>query len=358
MQIRFVFCLVFLLYSQTSHAQSEGGLSLSSVSPFPVGFAVDPVLLKSDRVFRELFIKHGDGLTATNSMKPSRIIREKGRYHFEEADALIDFAVKNNKRVHGHTLVWFNESAPRWLKEIRDSATLENNLREYIRVVGEHFRGKVKSWDVVNEVFDDLAGDVRIADYNEKGAALLNLGGVLGKDYAARMFQYAHQADPEALLFYNDYGQETNPGKLNHIIRMVKDFKARGIPIHGLGIQMHINIDTPESGIEKVIASFAATGLQVHISELDVSMNTGKTKQFRPGAAQFLQQKQKYRFVVETYRRLVPASQQYGITTWGVGDKDSWIPQFCNCSDFPLLFDQEYQPKPALEGYFEGVGTK
>ncbi|GGM90217.1 hypothetical protein GCM10010967_23950 [Dyadobacter beijingensis] len=337
------------------NAQQTVMPKLKDAAAFPVAFAIDPVRVRTNDLFRRTVLEHADGITATNCMKPSRISRQKGTFDFAEADELIAFAQANGKRVHGHTLVWYIDTAPAWMKQIRDSTQLENVLNGYIRTVGSHFKGKVASWDVVNEAFDNKTGAIRTDSIGHNGKTNLNLGRILGKDYVARMFQYAHQADPGALLFYNEYGQETNPAKLDAVIGMVADFKKRGIPIHGLGLQMHINIDTPDAGIEHALRKSSETGLMVHISELDISMNTAKTKPFKPTAEQLEAQYRKYRFVADAYKRLVPKAQQFGITTWGIADADSWIPGFCSCEDYPLLFDQGYQPKKALTGFVEGL---
>ncbi|MCF0069709.1 endo-1,4-beta-xylanase [Dyadobacter sp. CY261] len=340
------------------NAQQAPSVTLKEAAAFPVGFAIDPVRVKNSEPFRRTVLEQADGITATNCMKPSRIARQKGVYDFDQADQLIDFAIANGKRVHGHTFVWYIDSAPGWMKQIRDSTELENALKNYIQAVGTHFKGKVASWDVVNEAFDNKTGAVRQDSVDQDGKTLLNVGGILGKDYVARMFQYAHQADPGALLFYNEYDQEKNAGKLNAVLGMVADFKKRGIPIHGLGLQMHINVNTPDAGIENALKKLAETGLLIHISELDISMNTARTKPFQPTAEQLEKQYRKYKFVADAYKRLVPEKQQFGITTWGIGDADSWIPGFCKCEDYPLPFDKEYRAKKAFAGFAEGLQSK
>lgn len=329
--------------------------SLQQQSTFPIGFAIDPNLTKNDARYRQTIIEQASSITVANYMKPSRISPQKGVFNFEKADELIAFAHSENKRVHGHALVWYINTSPDWLKQIKDSTELENTLKNYIQTVGSHFKGNVASWDVVNEAFDNKNGAIRTEIQDKKGQSVLNLGGILGKDYVARMFQYAHQADPNALLFYNEYGQETTPKKLEAVLAMVTDFKRRSIPIAGLGLQMHINIDTPNAGIENALQKSAETGLLIHISELDIGMNGGKKKDFVVTQELLDKQQQKYKFVVSAYKRLVPAKQQFGITMWGVGDADSWIPGFCNCTDFPLLFDQNYANKPIYQGFLEGL---
>ncbi|WP_159475020.1 endo-1,4-beta-xylanase [Dyadobacter sp. 3J3] len=351
-------CLaVFICITRCELAASQSSQisMLKNKAPFPVGFAIDPAMVKNNALYRQTIIEQVASLTVANYMKPSRISPQKGVFNFEQADYLIDFAKQQNKRVHGHTLVWYINTAPEWMKAIKDSTELENVLKNYIATVGNHFKGKVASWDVVNEAFNNQDGAVRTEVQDNKGKTVLNLGGILGKDYVARMFQYTHQADPGALLFYNEYGQEGNPKKLESVLNMVADFKKRKIPIHGLGLQMHISISTSDAGIENALQKSADTGLMIHISELDIAINATKKPDFKATPELIEKQKEKYKFVVAAYKRIVPVKQQFGITMWGVGDADSWIPGFCSCSDFPLLFDEKYKPKISYEGFAEGL---
>jgi endo-1,4-beta-xylanase len=136
---------------------------------------------------------------------------------------------------------------------------------------------------------------------------------------------------------------------------MLADFRRRGIPIDGVGLQMHTNINHPTSQIENVIRSTVGTGLLVHISELDIRINPDKKANLVPTNDLWQQQKAKYTAIVRAYRTLVPKAQQHGLTIWNVGDGDSWIPKFCQCSDFPLPFDTTYQKKPAYDGVLAGL---
>lgn len=329
--------------------------TLQKAATFPVGFAVDPNRVKNNTPYRQLLTNEVGSLTPANVMKPSRISPQQGVYNFTDADYLIDFARAHKKRVHAHTMVWYINTSPEWLKQIRDSTELETTLQTYIQTVGAHFRGKVSSWDVVNEAFDNDQGRIRKDSLDKSEKPLFNVGKTLGDDYVARMFQYAHKADPTAKLFYNDYGQENRPNKLAAIVAMATNFKRRGIPISGLGLQMHISIDTPDAGIENALRQLAETGLLIHISELDIAINPGKKKVFVATPDLLEKQYQKYKFVVGTYRKVVPAPQQYGITMWGESDADSWIPGFCQCTDFALLFDTNYAKKRAYQGFLDGL---
>ena len=351
---------LLLVYEQSDTSalvRPAGGdrQTLQQAASFPVGFSIDPRNLLENQPYRQILIDEGSSLTPANVTKPSRISPQPGVYNFADADKIIQFADQHKKRVHAHTLVWYINTSPDWLKQIRDSVKLETTLQTYIQTVGAHFKGKVKSWDVVNEAFDNNQGAIRVDSLDKSGKTLFNVGKILGNDYIARMFQYARQADPTARLFYNDYGQETIPNKLNAILAMAADFKRRRIPLDGLGLQMHISINTPDAGIENALRKSAETGLLIHISELDIAMNPGKKKDFVVTPELVEKQYQKYKFVVSTYRNVVPPSQQYGITTWNVGDADSWIPGYCGCTDFALLFDTNYAKKRAYQGYLAGL---
>jgi len=169
-----------------------------------------------------------------------------------------------------------------------------------------------------------------------------------------KLFQYAHEADPNALLFYNDNKQETSAKKLAAIINMANDFKKRGIPINGLGIQMHINIHTPNSGIINALQQLASTGLLIHLSELDIRINPND-QILTDSAAAMKAQADKFYFVAHAYKTIIPAAQQYGITFWNVTDKDSWITLSKHAKDSPLLFDKAYKKKAAFGAFAAGL---
>jgi endo-1,4-beta-xylanase len=232
---------------------------------------------------------------------------------------------------------------PGWVTNfVGDSTAWENLLKTHIQTVVSHFKGKVISWDVVNEAFND-DGSLRNTIWVQK----------LGADYIARCFQYANQADPDAILFYNDYGHEYSAAKRTAIINMISSFKNRNIPIHGMGLQFHLTVTQGDAGIRDAVNSAAATGLKVHISELDIRLNTNRLPGLTMTAALAEQQAAKYKFVVQAYKA-IPASQQFGITTWNVGDADSWIPNWQGAPDWPLPFDANYLRKPAYRGIIEG----
>jgi endo-1,4-beta-xylanase len=216
-------------------------------------------------------------------------------------------------------------------------------MKTHIQTVVGHFKGKVASWDVVNEAFEDN-GTLRNSVWRQH----------LGPDYIARAFQYAHQADPDALLFYNDYGHEYSTTKRTAILNLVNGLKSRGIPIHGIGLQMHTSSNISDANIANAINTAAATGLKVHVAELDISMNPSDSPTATFTTTLAAAQKVKYRALVQAYKAL-PAAQRFGITTWNVADADTWLRGYCSCPEWPLPFDDTYQKKPAYDGIMEAL---
>ena len=179
----------------------------------------------------------------------------------------------------------------------------------------------------------------------------------IGPEYIEIAFRAARAADPHADLYYNDYdiSGSDGPGKLEAILEMVDDFLGRGVPIDGIGFQMHIDTDSPEpAAVREAFAKVVERGLKVRISELDISVNQSRQfAAFNPELAE--RQRQRYAAVARIYKETVPDEQKGGLTVWGITDGDSWIPGFRERPDWPLLFDAEFRPKPALLGLAEGL---
>lgn len=315
---------------------------LYKVMPFPVGAALGVNLMKNNTKYNGVVTKEYNSITAENAMKFGALHPSENTYNWADADYLVDYAQANGKRIHGHTLVWYT-SLPTWVTNfVGDSTAWENLLKTHIQTVVKHFKGKVTSWDVVNEDFEDT-GVPRNSIWRKK----------LGNDYVARCFKYAREADSSVLLFYNDYGHEYSSAKRTAVTNMITDFKNRGIPINGTGMQFHMTYTQTDANIYAAISNAAATGLKVHISELDIRLNNDKSKTSFT-AALAAEQAAKYKYVVQTYKSVVPASQQFGITTWNVSDADSWIPGWLGVPDWPLPFDANYLRKPAYKAIVEG----
>jgi endo-1,4-beta-xylanase len=342
-------------------AKNAPDQALWQVASFPIGVGCDPSLLEQRPGYRQVIKTEYNSITPETEQKWVSIHPEPNRYSFTKADYLVDWAVANGKRVHSHTLLWHQPDAlPKWLKEFKgDRAAWEKVMKTHIQTVVGHYKGKVKSWDVVNEALND-DGTLRMANHHANPSVENDNGSIwarnLGPDYIARAFQYAHAADPKALLFYNEYGQDTQPRKVAAIAKMVADFKRRKILIDGLGLQFHLDLNATEERITRAISGAAKTGLLVHLSELDVLVSNWKKNPdlvYSPELQK--QQGAKYKFIAQEYQRLVPKKQRYGITHWNVGDGDSWITNWMKLKDWPLLFDDQYQRKKIYYDYREGL---
>ncbi len=305
-----------------------------------VGAAVDAVALQNDPQYAQTLGREFDMLTAENVMKFEHIHPEQGRYDFSAADLLVDFAEAHDMQVRGHTLVWHYQIPP-WLEQGNwTKEELTAILRDHILTVVGHYRGRVLAWDVVNEAIDD-DGSLRDTIW---------LDGI-GPEYLDLVFQWAHEADPDALLFYNDYGGEGLGEKSDAVYALVSGMKARGVPIHGVGLQMHVSIsDYPlAEEIRANIQRLGDLGLTVHVTELDVRVRKPVTQD-------------KLDTQANVYREIMSACLSEAaceaFVMWGFTDKYSWVPWFFEGYNAALLFDDQYQPKPAYFALMEILAEK
>jgi endo-1,4-beta-xylanase len=314
-----------------------------------IGAAVRPSLF-SERLYAATLGREFNMVEPEDAMKWAVIRRERSTFDFTEGDQVIAFAQVHRMKVRGHTLVW-GWSNPAWLTSPSFTPEeLSSILQEHIATVVTHFRGKVFAWDVVNEAFDEHGALKHSPFYDQPGI------GLAGKSsaYIEQALRWAHAADPQALLFYNDNGAETINVKSDAIYAMVKDFHQRGVPIDGIGMQMHIFDLHPDiDGIAANIARFAALGLQVHITEMDVALPLDASSQ--ASAADLAQQ-------AEIYRRIAAACLAQrnctAIQTWGFTDKYSWIGWKSKGSQGQALpFDRNYRPKAAYGGLRDALNS-
>ncbi|MCT4624817.1 MAG: endo-1,4-beta-xylanase, partial [Schleiferiaceae bacterium] len=231
---------------------------------------------------------------------------------------------------------WHNQ-IPYWMEHYQGSREdWIAMMKTHIQTVVGHYKGKIKAWDVINEGFLSN-GTLRNSIWKQN----------IGPEYLELAFRFAHEADPNALLFYNDFNLALNPVKREAVLRFFKKLKLRGVPIDGIGLQMHIGINFPErTEITRALLETAEEGFLVHISELDVVVNAFGKEMPQPSNEDLNRQADVYSYVFNTFKKL-PKHQQYGITIWGVDDGNSWIRPHFNRNDFPLLFDANYLPKPA-----------
>lgn len=331
-------------------AQPQKGLKDYYANYFPIGVAVNPRMVQPGPD-ADLIKAQFSSLTPENAMKMGPIHPEEKRYFWKDADAIVDFAQQNNLKVRGHTLCWHNQT-PRWLftdstgKQVTREVLL-TRLKQHINDVVGRYKGKVYAWDVVNEAVPDGGTDIyRKSKFYE----------IIGEDYIEKAFEYAHAADPSAQLFYNDYNTES-ASKRDRIYQLLKKLKDKGVPINGVGLQGHWSIYEPTAQeLEASINRFASLGLKVQITELDLSVYPKEherrerrdTDRSEFTSAMNDKQAAQYKMLFEVFRK--HKDQLTGVTFWNLSDKYSWLDTFpvANRKDFPLLFDQNYQPKKAF----------
>jgi endo-1,4-beta-xylanase len=282
-----------------------------------------------------------------NAMKFGIIHPQREHFDFSGGDRIVEFARKNGMAVRGHTLVWHSQIAP-WVKSGGFSPEeLSSILHDHITTVMKHYAGKIWAWDVVNEAFDGNPPKLRSTIWYD--APGIGFAGEKTR-YIEQALRWAHEADPNALLFYNDYSAETINPKSDAIYAMAKDFKERGVPLDGIGLQMHVGLQTNLSRLGDNIERLTALGLQVHITELDVAIpvNPDGTP-IDPDALQ--KQAKIYREIASTCLRFKGCT---ALQLWGITDKYSWIPGFSKGKNgLALPLDKEYQPKPAYDALLD-----
>lgn len=313
-----------------------------------IGAAVRPSQL-SEPAYASTLAREFNMVEAEDVMKWWVLRKDRGRYNFGPADELVRFAEDHRMKVRGHCLVWGRDN-PEWLTQGDFTPRqLSRLLREHITHVMKHYSGEVFAWDVLNEAFDEH-GNVRDSLwYNQPGIGLAGKGTA----YIEQVFRWAHKADPHALLFYNEAEGEEMNRKSDAIYAMVKDFKLRGVPIDGVGLQMHVpsmHADVPSLAAN--IARLAALGVQVHITELDVSLplNSGSAS-----PDDLTRQAVVYGGVV---RACLNNPGCTAIQTWGFTDKYSWIGSHTRRARGQALpFDRTYEPKAAYRAVLEELSA-
>ena len=346
---------------------------------FFVGAAVNP------RVYRGasspvacLVAREFNTITAENDMKPQSLQPFEGRFRWDAADRFVAFGETNGMKVIGHCLVWHSQT-PDWFFRDSDGEPVGREkalerMRAHISAVVGRYKGRVKGWDVVNEAFDD-GGRMRRSPWLR----------AVGPDYIEHAFRFAHAADPAAELYYNDFNMFAR-GKREAVVRLVRRLKEAGVKIDGVGMQSHVGLNRPNlADYEASIAAFAAEGVKVMITELDVSVLPAawglsavvsrshdydeKFNPWKDGVLPDEMQQRLARRYEELFRiYLKHADSIDRVTFWGVGDGMSWLNNFPvrGRTDYPLLFDRSLKPKPcaaavlrlAEEGRGETSGQK
>ncbi len=334
---------------------SDKGLKDYYKKYFPIGVAVTPQSLRNPDQ-QKLILKEFNSLTPENAMKMGPIHPRENEYNWRDADSIAAFARRHNLKLRGHTLCWHNQT-PNWFftdaqgKNV-SKEVLFQRLKDHIYTVVNRYKDVIYAWDVVNEVISDKPDEyLRPSKWTE----------ITGDEFIAKAFQYAHEADPKAQLFYNDYNEITAT-KREKIYRLVKGLKDAGVPIHGLGLQAHWAVNEPSKAqLDSTLKRFSELGVKLQITELDISVypKEHERRERRPADADTTftgtrEQKQMevYKYSFELFRKY--KKHISGITFWNISDRSTWLDNFPvpRRKDFPLLFDRNYQPKKA---YWEVV---
>ncbi|HRZ98754.1 MAG TPA: endo-1,4-beta-xylanase [Paludibacter sp.] len=317
--------------------------------------------LGTDEKAFNLVPKQFSAIVAENCMKSEKLQPREGEFFFDDADKFVAYGQKHKMWITGHTLIWHSQT-PRWFfvdsegKEVSKEVLIER-MKKHIHTVVGRYKGKIKGWDVVNEAIEDN-GEWRKSKFYK----------IIGPEFIKLAFQFAHEADPKAELYYNDYSMALE-GRRNGVVNMVKDLQSQGVKIHGIGMQGHVGMDYPTiQDFEKSIVTFAGLGVKVMITELDLSALP--TPQGNRGAN--VSDVAAYNEKINPFKNGIPAEAEAAwekrymdffklflkhkdkvtrVTLWGVSDKGSWKNNFPvrGRTDYPLLFDRDYNAKKIVQ---------
>ncbi len=358
-------CAVMLSGCNTSDEVSSS-LKDAFQGKFLIGAAMNVDQIEGQDTAGVRVVKHHfNSITAEDCMKSMYLQPEEGEFFFEEADRFIEFGEKNGMHIVGHTLIWHSQ-APDWFftdeagNDVSREVLIER-MRNHISTVVGRYKGRIDGWDVVNEaILDD--GTYRNSKFYS----------IIGEDFIPLAFQFTHEADPDAELYYNDYGMGLE-GRRNGVVQMVKSLQERNIPIDGIGMQGHMGLDYPDiNEYEKSILAYSALGLKVMITEMDiivlpfpspnvtaeVSLSYEYQQEMNPYAAGLPDSvatiwENRY---VDYFKLFLKHQDKISrVTLWGVSDAASWRNDWPmhGRTDYPLLFDRDYQPKPVVKKLIE-----
>ena len=360
MKIKVISAITAIAFLQSSMVMSQNSLAEACRDKFLVGVAVntrqvDGIKPKESELISEEF----NAIVAENCMKPEYIHPEEKKYNWSDADKFVAFGEKNKQVITGHCLLWHSQIG-RWFftddngKDV-SSDILKERMRQHIYTIMGRYKGRIKGWDVVNEAFED-DGSYRNSKFYQ----------ILGKDFIRYAFQFAHEADPAAELYYNDYNVET-PAKCDAIVKLVKELKAAGVRIDAVGSQAHMHMDSPTfNDTEDCFRKLKAAGVKILITEWDLSILPN------PYSGANISVNFKYSPEMDPYRDGVPDSIQLKwnkrvlgmfqlyfkyndvidrVTVWGLNDAVSWLNNFPirGRTDYPLLFDRNNNRKSVVD---------
>jgi len=353
--------MVFLIYS---NGLAQNTLAEAARGKFLVGVAVNSQQVDGIKpIESELIAKEFNAIVAENCMKPQYIHPEEKKYNWTDVDKFVAFGEKNKQVITGHCLIWHSQIG-KWffVDDKGEDVThdvLKERMRQHISTIVGRYKGQIKGWDVVNEAFED-DGSYRNSKFYQ----------ILGKDFIRYAFQYAHEADPDAELYYNDYNVET-PAKCDAIVKLVKELKAAGVRIDAVGSQAHMHMDSPSlDATETSFKKLNAAGVKILITEWDISILPS------PYSGANISTNFTYSREMDPYREAVPDSVQqkwnkrvldmFGlflkynhvvdrVTVWGLNDAVSWLNNFPihGRKDYPVLFDRNNHRKSVVDEMIE-----
>jgi endo-1,4-beta-xylanase len=317
---------------------------LKSVVPFPVGTAAMAGQF-DDPAWVDLCLTHCSQLTPEWEMKMEYILQGPDRFLWDAPDRIAEFCTTHGLRLHGHALVWYSQGAE--VFRGLDRPAFVAAFDRYIAEVAGRYRGRVNGWDVINEAVAEDGNGLRDCHWSE----------ALGQEgYIARAFEQAKEADPDAVLFLNDYNLENLPAKGATFLRLVERMLSRGVPVQGIGTQSHLDIEIPSGQITAFLREAAQFGLPIHVSELDASLRREGRIDTRSQRQKVEQQTGRVMELAEAFMDLPPA-QRHAFTVWGLRDTDSWLRRDArdDGKDSPLLFNAAGRPNPMFQAVVDGL---
>ena len=357
-----IFVLFLSVYTvKLGVLESEPSLKNSYKNDFFIGTALNANQIEEkDAKEDALICKEFNSITAENIMKSMFVHPSKKKYDFRMTDKFVAYGQKNKMFIHGHTLIWHSQLAP-WMNRIKDSSEMKAFMKDHISTIVSRYKGKIDSWDVVNEALNE--------DGTLRKSIFLN---TLGERYLTDAFKLAAEADPKVDLYYNDYNL-CEPAKREGVIRLVKKIKGNGGKIDGVGIQGHWRLDGPSlAEIENSILAYSALGVKVAFTELDITVlpnpwdlkgadvnqsfeGSVKMNPYPKSLSDSIQDKlaQRYADVFKLF--LKHRDKISRVTFWGVHDGQSWLNDFPikGRTNYPLLFDSKLQPKKAYHSILQ-----
>jgi endo-1,4-beta-xylanase len=304
-----------------------------------IGVAVNDIFFmpesnpKYDKKYSKTLKQEFNMIVAENAMKPDALQPVQNQFNFKKADSLVNFAERNNMKIRGHCLVW-HKQIPKWMQDTALSKEqMLQILKNHITTVVSRYKGRISEWDVVNEAIEETPPfNLRASIWQTK----------IGPNYLDSAFVFAHRADPEALLFYNDYDAEDMGKKSSAVFNLVRDLKERGVPINGVGLQCHFKVDSFNiSEMDENMKSISSLGLLANITELDISIPRNQLK------SDSLQKEQAQNFG-NLMKLCLRNKNCTSFIIWGLTDKYSWIPGYSkNTRGSALIFKDDYTKKYA-----------